>query len=152
MMRLINIEYKGYLFTTDKSKMQVGAIHKWLSEKSYWVQGIPYDTVKGAFDNSYCIGVLKDGRQIGYARFITDYHTIAWLGDVYIEEEHRGQGLSKKMMEILFDQEWVGKLRKIFLGTLDAHSLYARYGFAPIAEPGRWMEITRKDIYHTQTQ
>src|SRR5688572_17319518 len=110
MQTVINTEYKGYLFTTDKSLMQVERVHKWLSEESYWVKNIPFDVVKGAFEQSYCLAVIKDGVQIGYARIITDYHTIAWLGDVYIEEEHRGQGLSKKMMELLFEQDWTKKL------------------------------------------
>ena len=143
----VNISYNGYLLTTDKSLMQVAAIHKWLSEESYWVKGIPYDRVKGGFDNSFCIGVLKDGIQIGYARLITDYSTIAYLADVYVEAEHRGQGLSKKMMEILLDLDWVKGLRKILLGTLDAHALYERYGFEPLGEVSRWMEITRPNIY-----
>lgn len=149
----IHISYGDYIITTDKSLMQVDAIHAWLSEKSYWVKGIPYDTVKKAFDNSYCIAVLKNGKQVGYARLVSDYATIAWLGDVYIEEEHRGQGLSKKMMETLFNLDWVLKLRKVFLGTLDAHGLYVQYGFESIAEPERWMEITRANIYtNTQNQ
>lgn len=147
MGNTVNISYNGYLITTDKKKMQVEAIHKWLSEKSYWVKDIPFDIVKNSFDNSFCIGVLKDGKQIAYARLITDYTSIAYLADVYVEEEHRGQGISKKMMEILLNLEWVTKLRKVFLGTLDAHSLYLRYGFEPLAEPARWMEISRPGIY-----
>lgn len=143
----VHISYNGYLITTDKSLMQVEAIHKWLSEKSYWVKGIPFETVLAAFNNSFCMAVLKDGVQVGYARLVTDYTTIAWLGDVYIEEEHRGQGLSKKMMEIMTGMEWVTKLRKVFLGTLDAHGLYAQYGFEPVQELGRWMEISRPGIY-----
>jgi GNAT superfamily N-acetyltransferase len=75
---------------------------------------------------------------------------VAWLGDVYIEEEHRGKGLSKKMMEVLTGIDWVQKLRKLFLGTLDAHGLYAQYGFEPVSEPGRWMELTRANIYKQQ--
>ena len=143
----VHISHNGYLVTTNKSLMQVEAIYKWLSEKSYWVKGIPFEVVQGSFDNSFCIGVLKDGVQIGYARLVTDYATIAYLGDVYIEEEHRGQGLSKKMMEILLNLDWVTGLRKVILGTLDAHSLYTRYGFEQMSEPSRWMEITRPGIY-----
>ena len=130
--------------------MQVAAIHKWLSEESYWVKGIPYEAVKGGFDNSFCIGILKDGLQIGYARLITDYSTIAYLADVYVEEEHRGHGLSKKMIEVLLEVDWVMRLRKILLGTLDAHSLYTRFGFEEINEPSRWMELSRADIYKNE--
>lgn len=150
MKQIINIQHGDYVITTDKSRMQPEAIHKWLSEKSYWVQNIPLEVVKNAFDNSFCIAVLKDGIQVGYARFVTDYATVAWLGDVYIEEEHRGKGLSKKMMEILTGIDWVQKLRKLFLGTLDAHGLYAQYGFEPVSEPEKWMELTRANIYKQQ--
>lgn len=150
MKQIINIQHGDYVITTDKSLMQPEAIHKWLSEKSYWVKNIPLEVVKNAFDNSFCIAVLKDGKQVGYARFVTDYATVAWLGDVYIEEEHRGIGLSKKMMEVLTGIDWVQKLRKLFLGTLDAHGLYAQYGFEPVSEPERWMELTRADIYKQQ--
>lgn len=147
MMAPIHIQYNGYVITTDKSLMQVAAVHKWLSEKSYWAKDIPLDIVKNAFDNSFCMGVLIDGKQIGYARLITDYTTVAYLKDVYIEEEHRRQGLSKKMMEILLGLNWMQKLGKVLLGTLDAHGLYKQYGFKPIAEPTRWMEISRPGIY-----
>lgn len=150
MKQVINIQHGEYLITTDKSLMQPEAIHKWLSEKSYWVQNIPLEVVKNAFDNSFCIAVLKDGVQVGYARFVTDYATVAWLGDVYIEEEHRGKGLSKKMIEVLTGIDWVQKLRKLFLGTLDAHGLYAQYGFEPVSEPEKWMELTRANIYKQQ--
>lgn len=143
----ITIEYKGYTVTTDKTKMQPVAIHKWLSEQSYWCKHIPFETVKTAFDNSYCIAVLNDGVQIGYARFVTDYARFAYLADVYVEEEHRGKGLSKKMMDTLMGLDWVSKLQKLMLGTLDAHGLYRQYGFKEIALPERFMEISRPHIY-----
>jgi GNAT superfamily N-acetyltransferase len=146
-MKPININYKGYLITTDKNLLQPNAIHRWLSEESYWSKHIPYSVVKTSFDNSYCIGVLKDDLQIGYARFVTDYATFAYLADVYVEEPHRGQGLSKKMMELLMDLDWVKGLRRIMLATLDAHSLYEQFGFAAPAIPERCMEINRPVIY-----
>jgi GNAT superfamily N-acetyltransferase len=146
----IEIEHQGYIITTDKQKLQPAAIHKWLSEKSYWSKKIPYDLVKTAFDNSYCIGILKDGLQVGYARFVTDYASFAYLADVYVEEEHRGQGLAKKMMEILMELDWVKGLRKIMLATLDAHELYKQFSFDVPALPERYMEISRPIIYGDQ--
>lgn len=143
----VHISYKGYTITTDKSLMQVEAVHKWLSEKSYWHPEIPFHVVKAAFDGSFCIAVLKDGRQVGYARFVTDYAVIAYLADVYIEEGHRKQGLSKKMMEVLLELDWVRGLKRLLLATADAHGLYEQYGFKPLAEPDRWMEINRPGIY-----
>ena len=146
-MKPISIEHNGYTITTDKAKLQPEAVHKWLSEQSYWAKHIPYHIVKTSFDNSYCIGVLKDGEQVGYGRLITDYATFAYLADVYVQEAHRGNGLSKKMMEILMEQDWVKGLRKLMLATLDAHGLYTQYGFTPMAISERYMEISRPIIY-----
>ena len=146
-MRPVRIEYKGYIITTDKTEMQPEAVHKWLTEESYWAKHIPFDIVKTSFDNSFCIGILKDNEQVGYGRLITDYATFAYLADVYITEPHRGIGLSKKMMEILLEQDWVKGLRKIMLATLDAHGLYAQYGFTPMVISERYMEISRPIIY-----
>ncbi len=146
-MKPVKIEYKGYTITTDKTEMQPEAIHKWLTEQSYWSKHIPFDIVKTSFDNSFCIGILKNNEQVGYGRLITDYATFAYLADVYVTEPHRGIGLSKKMMEILLEQDWVKGLRKIMLATLDAHGLYAQYGFTPMVISERYMEISRPIIY-----
>lgn len=147
-MQAPTILYRSYTITTDKTKMHIDQIHKWLSEKSYWSQNIPIETVRKAFDHSFCIGVLSGEEQIGYARLVTDYATFAYLADVFVKEEHRGKGLSKKMMEALMDLDWVKQLRRIMLATLDAHELYAQYGFQPLSKPERIMEITRPGIYN----
>jgi GNAT superfamily N-acetyltransferase len=146
-MQPITITYNGYTITTDKALMRVEDVHLWLSTEAYWCKRIPFDVVKTAFDNSYCIGILKDGRQVGYARFVTDYSVFAYLADVYVAEAHRGQGLSKKMMEILMGLDWVQKLRRISLATVDAHGLYEQFGFKQPAIPERLMEIIRPNIY-----
>ncbi|MGN6569284.1 MAG: GNAT family N-acetyltransferase [Flavipsychrobacter sp.] len=146
-MEPLNIEHEGYLLTTDKSKLQPVAIHKWLSEESYWAKHIPYELFKGSFDNSFTIGILKDGQQVAYARLVTDYTTFAYLADVFVINEHRGNGLSKLMMKELLALPWVQKLRRIMLATLDAKGLYAQYGFTDPRYPERLMEITRPAIY-----
>lgn len=145
-MEPITIDYKGYTITTDKSLMKLQDIHQWLSTEAYWCKNIPLSAVQTAFDNSFCIGILKDGRQIGYGRFITDYAVFAYLADVYVEDEHRRIGLSKKMMEILMNLDWMAGLRVIKLGTLDAHGLYEQYGFKR-SSSGRDMEIIRANVY-----
>lgn len=152
-LQLHTEQFKGYTITTDKSLMKVGDIHRWLSEEAYWSKEIPYQTVKTAFDNSFCIGVLIGDRQVGFARLVTDYATFAYLADVYVEEEHRGSGLSKRMMEILFSYEWVKGLRRIMLSTINAHDLYRKYGFASCRYPDRLMEILLSpDMYKSQKQ
>lgn len=143
----VSIDYNGYTITTDKNLMQPERIHKWLSEESYWSKHIPFDLVKRAFDNSFCFAAIKDGVQVAYGRFITDYASFAYMADVYVEEPHRGQGLSKKMLELVMEQEWMKGLRKIMLATLDAHGLYEQFGFVRMTNPGRFMEISRPAIY-----
>lgn len=142
-MQPIVIAYGDYIITTDKGLMKVNDVHKWLSEESYWCKGIPFDNFKIAFDNSYCIGALIDNKQIAFARLVTDYATFAYLADVYVEEKHRGKGISKKMMQVLFDLDWVKNIRSIKLATKDAHELYRQYGFTECKYPGRIMEIVR---------
>lgn len=146
-MEPITINYKGYTITTDKSQMLVKDIHQWLSTEAYWCKNIPFHIVQKAFDNSYCIGILKDGKQIGYARFVTDYAIFAYLADVFVEEGHRGIGLSKKMMDILMELDWVKGLRGVMLATLNAHGLYEQYGFGVHKNPERVMALARPDIY-----
>jgi GNAT superfamily N-acetyltransferase len=149
-MQSITVAYNDYIITTDKSKMNVPDVHKWLSEISYWCNGIPFSTFKIAFDNSFGIGVLYNGKQVGYAALVTDYATFAYLKDVFVIEEHRGKGISKKMLGILFDLDWVKGLRVVKLATKDAHSLYERYGFINCQNPERVMGIIRKGIYMQQ--
>jgi GNAT superfamily N-acetyltransferase len=147
MLTPVTIEYKGYLITTDKALLQPDRIHAWLANESYWLANVPQETVRRAFDHSFCMGILKDGQQVGYARFATDYAIFAYLMDVYIEEPHRGQGLCRKMMELLMELDWVKGLRRIMLATLDAHDLYRQFGFVTPAFPERFMEISRPDIF-----
>lgn len=148
----VNIEWSDYLITTDPDKMQVDRIHRWLSSRSHWAINIPLDTVKTMVENSFCTGVFtKENVQIGFARFITDYAVFAYLADVYIEEEYRGKGLSKKMMEVMMAEDWVKKIRRLFLATKDAHALYTKYGFAPLRYPERMMEVFKEDLYKETT-
>ncbi len=142
-MKLNTVVYKGYTITTDKDQMFPVDIHRWLSEEAYWSLGITYDAVKLLFDNSYCVGVIKDGKQIGFARIITDYSTFGYLADVYVEEPHRGKGLCTQMLDILFEQEWVQGLRRIMLSTIDARDLYRKYKFTECRYPDRLMEKLR---------
>ncbi|MCD6011403.1 MAG: family N-acetyltransferase [Flavipsychrobacter sp.] len=144
-MQPVTIDYKGYTITTDKSMMNVHDVHLWLSERSYWVPGIAFEKVKAAFDNSYCIAAIKDNRQVGYGRLVTDYAFFAYLADVYVEEEHRGKGISKAMMKILFEQDWVTQLRGVMLATKDAHDLYRQFGFSEIPNPERYMKLTLQE-------
>jgi GNAT superfamily N-acetyltransferase len=140
-----------YIITTDREKLDVAAIHRYLSEESYWAKGIPFQTVQRSYDNSFVIGALHEGEQVGFARVVTDYATFGYLADVYVLPEHRGKGLSKEMMTVLMAEPWVAGLRRFTLATWDAHGLYAQFGFALAGRPDRLMEIIRPDLYSQST-
>lgn len=128
-------------------QMDLGAIHKYLSEESYWATNISFSMVSQALSNSFCVGVFSGEMQVGFARLITDYATFAYLADVYILEEHRGQGLSKQLMSYIMNVPWIGGIRRIMLATKDAHGLYTQFGFTAPLKPQSLMEIKRADTY-----
>ena len=151
-MEPITVDFNGYVLTTDRSQMIIADIYKWLSVEAYWCKGIPFETVVNAVSNSHCIGVLHQGKQIAFARLVTDYATFAYLADVYVQKEHRGLGLSKKMIEVLLGQDWVKGLRRIMLSTIGAHELYRKYEFTECRYPDRLMEILKSPDMYSQVQ
>lgn len=146
-MNNIDIYKDDFLLTTDKSKMDLQAIHHFLANHSYWVPNIPFEIVKKSFENSLTFGIIHDKKQIAYARVISDYATIAYLGDVYVLDEYRGKGLSKWLMETIINHPELNNLRRWILLTLDAHKLYEKYGWKSIAVPERWMEKHNPNFY-----
>ena len=143
----MEITENGFIYSDDTSLIDANAVHRYLSEDSYWAKGIPLATVKKSIENSLCFGIYKDGQQVGFARWITDRATFAYLCDVYVEKDFRGQGLSKKLMSLMMFHPDLQGLRGYHLGTLDAHGLYEQFGFKPLANPERRMEIIVKDVY-----
>jgi GNAT superfamily N-acetyltransferase len=137
-------ETGGYFVATGREAMDVGYIHAFLSTRSYWAQGRSLETVARSMENSLCFGLFSSGKQqVGFARVVTDYATFAWLCDVFIDEEHRGKGLGKRLVEAVVAEPRLQGLKRILLGTRDAHELYRRYGgFEPLKNPERWMERT----------
>ena len=137
------------VITTDKKKIDIEYVHSFLT-RSYWSEGIPLETVRKAIENSLCFSVFMNDKQIGFARMVTDKATFAYLADVFIDEEFRGKGISKKLMKtIMFHPDLQG-LRRIMLATRDAHSLYSQFGFLPMNNPERWMQIHNPDVYKTK--
>jgi len=129
-----------YLITTDRSRLDVPLIHNYLSKESYWAIGRSVEVVKRTIDNSLCFGVYKETEQVGFARVVTDFATFAWLADVFVVPEHRGQGLAKWLMEVILAHPDLQGFRRWVLATKDAQSLYAQFGFIPLHRPERWME------------
>lgn len=149
-MEPITVNWEGYTITTDKSLLLPREVHQWLAERSYWCKGIPYATFFTTYEHSHCIGVLHEGRQVAFARLVTDYAVFAYLADVYVREEYRGQGISKQMLQVLLGQEWLKGLRRLMLATVDAHGLYRQFGFSEPGYPERLMEIARPGLYNQQ--
>lgn len=140
-----NFGKNGYLISTDNLKLDITVIHNYLS-KSYWAKNRKLKTTKNSIKNSLCFGVYYKGSQVGFARVITDYSTFAYLADVFILEEHRGKGLSKWLMEVILKYGELQNLRRWFLATRDAHSLYEKFNFTPLKDPGKFMEMFREDL------
>jgi GNAT superfamily N-acetyltransferase len=135
------VRREGYEISTDDQRLDRALIHRFLHDDSYWATGVPRDVVDRAITNSLCFGLYGDNGQVGFARVVTDRAAIAYLADVFVLEEHRGRGLGKWLIETVMAHPDLQGLRRFFLGTADAHALYERYGFRPLAEPGRMMEI-----------
>ncbi len=129
-----------YLISTDKDKLDLHAIHDWLSNISYWAQGRPLSTVSESIEHSLCFGVFARDRQVGFARVVTDRCTFAWLCDVFVMESHRGLGLGKWLIECVVAHPDLQDLAIFILATTDAHELYRRHGgFELMEKPEKWM-------------
>jgi len=140
--------YQGqFCISTNKAKLDIVSIHQFLSTKAYWCLNIPRERVQTAIQNSLCFGVYQNEKQIGFARIISDFSTVAYLGDVYILEEYRGKGLSKWLMEIIMSHPSLRGLRRWILLTGDAHELYRKFGWTDIADASKWMEFHNKNVY-----
>lgn len=136
-----------FTISTDKTRLQVPVIHEFLSQESYWARGRSIEQTKTAIENSICFGVYQGERQIGFARVVSDCATFAYLGDVFIIEEFRGQGVSKWLMETIISHPELQGLRRWVLATRDAHTLYEKFGFHALTFPERWMERPAPDAY-----
>ena len=121
--------------TTDSSRVDVDLVHRFLNESSYWAQGRSRATVERSIRHSLCFSVLVDGRQVGFARVVSDHAVFAYLMDVFILPDWRGRGLSKQLMRTIVAHPELQGLRLFLLRTTDAHGLYEQFGFGPVDHP-----------------
>jgi GNAT superfamily N-acetyltransferase len=129
------------IIKTGPENMDIKAIHRFLSISSYWARGISYEIVNHSLQNSFCVGAFKDGQQIGFGRVITDYYTFGYFADFFVLPEHRGQGVSKKLLSHTLEQPWSKRLRRKMLNTADAHGLYRQFEFTELVNPSYILEI-----------
>ena len=128
-----------YSISTDPDRLDLDLVHRFLSEEAYWSPGVSRETVERSIEHSIVFGLYREPEQVGFARVVTDRAAIAYLADVFIVAAHRDRGLGKWLIETALSHPDLQGLRKFFLGTADAHSLYERFGFRPV-DPGRLME------------
>ncbi|HLW86213.1 MAG TPA: GNAT family N-acetyltransferase [Candidatus Sulfotelmatobacter sp.] len=136
-----------FVISSDPARLDLDVIHNFLTN-CYWAKGIPRDVVARSIEHALCFGIYDDrGAQVGFARVISDFATIAYLGDVFVLESHRGRGLGKWLMECITQHPALQNLRRWILTTRDAHGLYAQVGFTPVKSPERFMELHQPNIY-----
>jgi GNAT superfamily N-acetyltransferase len=129
--------------STDRERLDVAMIHAFLANDAYWVPGISRSSVEKCIEHSLCFGAYADGRQIAFARVVTDYVRFANLLDVFVLPEFRGRSIGKLLMSNILSHPELRTIARYTLVTQDAHGLYAQYGFTSIANPERQMELLR---------
>lgn len=142
------ITIDNILYSDNKGLLQLDVIHNYLSKESYWSKAVPMDIVKRAMEGSVCFAAYDNGKQIAYARVITDGATFGYLADVFVLESHRGKGISKHLMKFIMAHPSFKGFRRFMLATKDAHSLYEKFGFKQMATPDRFMEIKPFEEYN----
>ena len=140
-MRAVEKTLGAHLISTARERLDLDAIHLYLSEKSYWARGRTYEQIARGVENSLPFGLYRGDEQVGFARVVSDWATFAWLADVYVLPEHRGLGLGKALVETVIEHPAVRGLPRVMLATADAHGLYERFGFAPLEGGERFMAI-----------
>jgi GNAT superfamily N-acetyltransferase len=125
--------------STDPGRLDVSLVHDFISN-SYWAKGRSREVVEQSIKHSLCFGVYENGKQIAFARLITDLAVFAYLADVFVVPDHRGRGVSRLLLDAIFGHPYLKDVRLFRLGTRDAHGLYAKYGFST-SDPAKKMEL-----------
>ena len=168
-MQVAEFRRGEFAISTDPARLDLDLIYEFLTN-CYWAKGIPRNVVERSVEHSLCFGIydisgaeipglattarrgaphVNRTPQVGFARVISDFATIAYLGDVFVLDSHRGRGLSKWMMECILQHPALQNLRRWILLTRDAHELYRKFGFTALKAPDRYMEWHRPDVYET---
>ena len=136
-----------FRISSDRTRLDFDVIHGFLTN-CYWAKGIPRAVVERSIEHSLCFGIYDgSGAKVGFARVVSDFATVAYLGDVFVLESCRGRGLGKWMMQCITQHPALQGLRRWILLTRDAHGLYQEFGFTPLKSAERYMELHRPDVY-----
>ena len=136
----------SFTVTCDPAKLDQAMIARFLAS-SYWARGISAGIVEKSLAHSLCFALLEGDRQVGFGRVVSDYATFAYLGDVFVLPDYRGRGLAKWLIECIVGHPQLQGLRRWVLATRDAHGLYERFGFTPLADPGIFMQRHDPNVY-----
>lgn len=138
----------SFVLSDDPARFDLARAHRWISQESYWAEGIPVETFARACANSLVAGVYApDGSMAAMARVVTDRATFGWVCDVFVDEAFRAQGLGKRLMAYLQGHPDLQGFRRLHLATRDAHGLYRQFGFTGLTNAENWMEIRDPDVY-----
>ena len=137
------VKTSEFEISTDRERMDLDLIHFYLSKESYWAQGRSRDVVTRTIQNSHCLGIFEAGRQIGFARVVTDYYNHAYIADVFMVKEHRGRGLGKQLVSYILAHPQLQQVQNWALDTRDAQGLYEQFGFE-CTEFGRHMALRKR--------
>ncbi len=140
-------QHGEFTISTDRSRLQLDVIHKYLLEESYWATERTHEQTATAIKNSLPFAIYKGENQVGFARVVTDYATFAYLGDVFILPEYQGNGLGKLLMQAILEHPDLQGFRRWILATKDAHGLYEKFEFSALRHPESWMEKTAPNAY-----
>jgi GNAT superfamily N-acetyltransferase len=149
--KLHEINKQGFLISTDPKRLQMDKILGFLS-RSYWANDRPAEAITRSIENSLCFGLYRGNEQVGFARAVTDYTTYAWLCDVFIQENYRGQGLGKWLISCVMGHPELANLRRWALATSNAHELYRKFGFSEVKNPDKLMEFFHLNPYGIQSR
>lgn len=129
-----------FVISTERGRLDVETIHRFISEESYWGKGRAIEVVRRSIEGSLPFGLYHGERLVAFARVVTDYATFAWLADVFVLEEFRGQGLGRWLVKTILAHPELQGFRRWVLATKDAHEIYRPFGFQELKRPERWME------------
>ena len=142
MTQIFETHRDTFFISTDPKRLDMNTVQYFLS-RAYWSKGRPQERTEEAFANSLVFGMYAGSRQIGMARVVTDYSIVAYLCDVFIHEDYRGNGLGKWLMESILEHPGLKSIRRWLLATDDAHGLYQQFGFEQLTDPEKWMQRLR---------
>lgn len=133
--------------SSDPARLDIAAVHRFLTQESHWARGIDRATVERAVKHSLCFGAYRSGAQVGFARVVTDRATFAFICDVFVVAEARGAGIAKRLVDEIMRHPDLQGLRRMALTSRDAKGLYEQSGFVSLVHPDRWMERYFPGVY-----